>query len=98
MPELSEENLRRIVQRIVFYGSVREAFHSAHERAERNISQDDILAMLEGDWKIAARPDWDAAHRNWEYKLRGSDIEGDELTLKIAVNEEMQRITIITKY
>ena len=68
------------------------------ERETRNISQDDISAMLEGEWKLAAEPDWDTEHRNWEYKLRGFDIEGDELVLKIAVNEEMQRITIITKY
>jgi len=40
----------------------------------------------------------DEAHKNWEYQLAGLDLEGDELRLKIAVNEEMQRVTIITKY
>ena len=95
---LDEDRLRGIVQRIVYYGEIKEAFHSAHERAYRNISQDDILAMLEGAWKLAAKPDWDESHRNWEYKLTGIDLEGDELVLKIAVNEELKRITVITKF
>ena len=95
---LDEEKLRLVVQRIVYYGEIKESFHSASERDERGVSQDDILAMLEGNWTLAAEPDWDQVHKNWEYKLAGTDLEGDELVLKITVNEEMQRITIITKY
>ena len=98
MAALDEEKLRLVVQRIVYYGEIKESFHSASERDERGVSQDDILAMLEGNWTLAAEPDWDHAHKNWEYKLAGTDLEGDELVLKITVNEEMQRITIITKY
>ena len=95
---LDEEKLRLVVQRIVYYGEIKESFHSASERDERGVSQDDIVAMLEGKWTLAEKPDWDQAHKNWEYKLAGADLEGDELVLKITVNEEMQRITIITKY
>jgi hypothetical protein len=90
--------LRDVLQRIVYYGEIKEAFHSTHERAYRNISQDDILAMLEGAWTLAAKPDWDETHRNWEYKLAGHDLDGDELVLKIAVNEELLRVTVITKF
>ena len=54
--------------------------------------------MLEGEWKLAAKPNWDEEHRNWEYKLAGTDLEGDELVLKIAVNVELQRLTVITKF
>lgn len=94
---LDKEKLRLVVQRIV-YGEIKESFHSASERDERGVSQDDIVAMLEGEWALVAEPDWDQTHKNWEYKLAGTDLEGDELALKIAVNEEKQRITIITKY
>jgi len=62
------------------------------------VSQDDIVAMLDSRWELAAAPDWDDRHRSWEYKLSGRDIEGDELVLKIAVNVELNRIDIITKY
>jgi hypothetical protein len=95
---LDEEKLRLAVQRIVYCGEIKESFHSASERDERGVSQDDIVAMLDGNWTLAAEPDWDPAHKSWEYKLAGTDLEGDGLVLKITVNEEMQRITIITKY
>ncbi len=98
MAALDEDRLREVLQRIVYYGEIKEAFHSAHERAYRNISQDDILAMLEGAWTLAAKPDWDETHKNWKYKLAGHDIEGDELILLVSVNEELLRVTIITKF
>jgi hypothetical protein len=97
-PALDENRLQEVVQRITNYGKIREMRHSSKDRSYRNISEDDILAMLQGNWKLVATPDWDEAHRGWEYKIKGSDIEGDELVLKIAVNEELQRIDIITKY
>jgi hypothetical protein len=97
-PAMDPDVLRVEVRRIVMYGTIWETKHSAVDRGYRNISQDDILAVLDGDWTLAAAPDWDEAHRNWEYKVAGQDVEGDELVLKIAVNSEMQRIDIITKY
>lgn len=95
---LELDELRSKVQRIVNYGTIREAKHSAIDRAYRDVSQDDILKMLEGEWVLSAKPDWDEPHRNWEYLVAGNDIEGDPLSLKVAVNEEMQRIDIITKF
>jgi hypothetical protein len=97
-PALDEGRLRTVLQRIVYYGEIEESWHSAQDRAGRNISQDDISAMLQGDWSLAGQPDWDEAHRKWEYKIVGVDLEGDALVLKIVVNEEMQRVTVITKY
>jgi hypothetical protein len=97
-PALDENKLQEVVQRITNYGKIREMRHSSKDRSYRNISEDDILAMLQGRWKLDATPDWDEQHRNWEYKIKGNDIEGDELVLKIAINEELQRIDVITKY
>jgi hypothetical protein len=48
-PALDEEKLRLVVQRIVYYGEIKESFHSASERNERGVSQDDIVAMLDGN-------------------------------------------------
>ncbi len=97
-PALDPYELRSQVQRIVMYGTIRETKHSADDRAYRNVSQDDILAMLEGNWVLDAEPEWDTEHRNWKYRVAGVDIEGDPLVLLIAVNVEMQRIDIITKF
>ncbi len=95
---LAGEALRQAVTRIVLYGTFRESAHSAFDRSYRNVSQDDMLCMLEGTWTLAAEPEWDEKHHNWKYKLAGKDIEGDDLVLLVALNTEEQMITIITKF
>ena len=97
-PPLAEEDLRLAVARIVLYGAIVQSYHSANDRSYRNISDRDILVMLEGEWSLVAKPKWEERHRNWKYKLRGSDFAGDELVLILAVSVEMNRIDIITKF
>ncbi len=95
---LSEPDLRTAVSRIILYGTYRETRHSAEDRSYRNVSDDDIQCMLRGPWKLSGKPEWEETHGNWKYKLSGQDIEGDDLVLVVAVNEEEQMITVITKY
>ena len=97
-PALDENRLRDVIQSILYYGEIKETFHSASERAERNISQDDIAAMLENEWKLEGAPEWDGTHKNWKYRLTGVDLDGDSLALVVTVNEELKRLTIITKF
>ncbi|CAN5570907.1 hypothetical protein BH10ACI4_BH10ACI4_13680 [soil metagenome] len=97
-PALDENRLRDVVQRILYYGEIKETFHSASERAARNVSQDDIAAMLESQWKLEGTPEWDGNHKNWKYRLAGVDLEGDSLVLVVTVNEELKRVTVITKF
>jgi len=97
-PPLTEEALRTAVARIVMYGTIRETLHSARDRSYRNITERDILAMLEGKWSMDTPPEWDEQHRNWKYRLKGLDVAGDELVLIVAVQVEFNRIDIITKF
>lgn len=96
-PAMDEDDLRTAVQRIVVYGTYVECTHSSRDRAYRNISDDDIQACLTGPWKLAGfEPS--KIKRGWKYTVTGCDIEGDELSLVIDVNKELQRIEIITKF
>jgi hypothetical protein len=96
---LSEIALRQFVTKGLEKGWIREAFHAEHERAYRNISMEDVLYGLErSDWILVATPDYDPQHKNWEYKIKTVDIDGDELTLKIAPNLTDGTITVITKF
>ena len=70
---LAGEELRTAVARIALYGTFRESFHSAEERNYRNVSQDDMLHMLEGAWTLASEPEYDEAHRNWIDNLAEHD-------------------------
>jgi hypothetical protein len=97
-PALDEYSLRDVIQRILYYGEIKETFHSVSERAERNVSQDDIAALLESRWRLQGAPEWDANRKNWKYRLVGFDLEGDALVLLVTVNEELKRVTVITKF
>jgi hypothetical protein len=97
-PPLTEEELRTAVARIVMYGTIRETLHSVRDRSYRNITERDIVAMLEGKWSMDAPPEWDEQHRNWKYRLKGLDVAGDELVLILAVQIEFNRIDVITKF
>jgi hypothetical protein len=97
--QLSEGALRQLISKAVDKGWVREAFHSEHERAHRNISDEDVLYGLEcSDWTLSAPPDYDAGHKNWEYLVKTRDVDGAELHLKIAPNPSDGTVQVITKY
>ena len=43
-------------------------------------------------------PSWDNRFRNWTYRVHGADLDGDELTVVIALDPAWARITIITGF
>ena len=54
--------------------------------------------MLTGGWRLTGTPQWHEGHKHWTYRLEGHDIEGDDLTLIVAVEVGLDEICIITKY
>jgi hypothetical protein len=95
---LSELELRMAVTQIVQHGTVWQTRHAGKDRDYRNISDDDIQYLLLGSWVLKRHPEWSEDHRNWKYRLLGRDIEGDELTLIVAVNTDEQTLAVITKF
>ena len=80
-------------------GLYRESFHARYEHPERKLTTDDVVHGLERkDWSVVRQPNWDDAHKNWEYLIKTKDVEGDELRLKIAVFPEEGRFTVITRW
>jgi hypothetical protein len=96
---MGEQQLRELVRFARKRGYYGETFHSEVERAHRNISPDDIAYGLDReDWYQCRKPDFDEEHNNWEYLIHTADIEGDELHLKIAVDEKNKRFEVISKW
>jgi hypothetical protein len=96
---LSESVLRQHVAKALSKGWIRESFHSATERAHRNVSFDDVLFGLEkSDWVLAAPPNYDDDHKGWEYLIKTTDIEGVELELKIAAKPVDGTVIVISKF
>ena len=43
-------------------------------------------------------PDWNEKFRNWTYRVRGTDLDDEELTIVVAVDPVRTRIRIITGF
>ena len=96
---LSVAALRQVIVRALEKGWVRETPHSEHERAYRNISDEDVMHGLErSDWVIDAPPDYDGKHKSWEYLIKTCDLEGVELHLKLTASSTDGTVRVITKY
>jgi hypothetical protein len=96
---LSGAALRQLIAKAVEKGWVRETFHSEHERAHRNISDEDILYGLErADWIIVSPPDYDKEHNSWEYLIKTCDLDGVELHLKVVPGPADGTVKVITKF
>lgn len=62
------------------------------------VSQQDVLYVLQSG-EIISPPEWDDAHRNWKYKVEGTDLEAEEELRAITIIiEERFSIFIVTAY
>jgi hypothetical protein len=85
---LPETALRQFVRKAVVKDWIKEGWHSEIERADRNISHDDILCGLErADWTLTSScecPKYrDSPHT---YEILTKDADEVELELVIAPN------------
>ncbi len=96
---LGEKALRAFIRRALERGYFRESFHAEHEHPERNISTDDVIYGVEREgWTLAEKPNYDAAHKSWEYLIKTEDLDGNELHIKIAVFPQEGRLEVITRW
>lgn len=96
---LSEKGLRQLIGIALARGYIRETPHAEHEHPERNLSIDDVIHGLERkDWTLSASPNWDDEHQSWEYLIGTTDIEGEELHIKVAAFPQDKRIAIVTRW
>lgn len=95
---LSENALRQFIARALDKGYVREGFHSEVERAERNISDDDIrYGLSRKDWILGCPPE-QSKTGGFKYLIRTVDVEQEELHLLVKPDPETGNLKILTKY
>jgi hypothetical protein len=94
---MSAAALRQFIDKALEKGYVREGWHSEVERADRNISDDDISYGL--------------GHKNWtiqkvepsktggfKYLIKTVDVDQEELHLLVKPDTETGNLKILTKY
>ncbi|TAJ93124.1 DUF4258 domain-containing protein [bacterium] len=70
--------------------------HFRQRMQERNFDMIDAIAVLENATQV--RPAWNRKARCWNYDIRGEDIEGEDLTIRIAPTEDVTGIVLVTGF
>ncbi len=95
---MSEAGLRQFVAKALEKGYVRESFHSEVERAERNISDEDIqYGLSRRDWTLE-RPPEPSNTGGFKYLIRTVDVDLVELHLLVKPDTATATLKILTKY
>jgi hypothetical protein len=63
---------------------------------ERNFDMNDALKVLVESRNV--KPVWNEKNRSWNYDLTGRDIEGEELTIRIAITEDQKGVILVTGF
>ena len=77
-------------------GAISFARHAHEQALERNFNIRDVEHVLRTGH--VGRPSWDERFRNWKYPVSGTDLDGEELTVIVAIDPAWARITIITGF
>jgi len=62
--------------------------------AERNFGIPDVVNVIHRGEIISVS--YDPGHANWKVEMEGKDLEGEELTVQVALDPEEKIIILIT--
>ncbi len=66
--------------------------------AERNVDMQDLEILLTETGVIKRDAEWDENHKNFKYRVEGTDGLGEELIAIVAIEENDERIKIVTVF
>jgi hypothetical protein len=83
------------IHRILEEGNVIPTGHIRQRMRQRNFDIQDVMHVPEHG-RVRRSPEWDASHHEWNYDVEGTDIEGEPLTIRVAIAEDT--LTLITGF
>ncbi|HWR16978.1 MAG TPA: hypothetical protein VN577_19270 [Terriglobales bacterium] len=95
---LSAKEVREIVRDALEKGVYRETSHAKFDHAERMIGIQDVLYGLETDWRSCTPDEFNPVEWQWKYRIRTRDIDGENLTIIVAVDPRSRRFEVITRF
>ena len=75
-----------------------ETFHARFDHLERGISLDDVILGLRREWKYERVPEFNEEEWQWKYRLLTETIDGDDLTIMIAVDTTTRTFEVLTRW
>ena len=97
-PPLSPVDASKAIRHLLEGGTDAISFarHARERGRARRFNRRDIEHVLTNG--TVGDASWDDRFRNWTYRVRGADLDGDDLTVVIALDPVWARITIITGF
>jgi hypothetical protein len=75
-----------------------ETFHALFDHLERGLSTDDVIHALESDWELGRKPKFNYDEWQWKYEIHGESVDGQQITIVIAVDTIRREFTVITRW
>jgi hypothetical protein len=75
------------ILRILEEGRVIPTGHIKQRMRQRNFDIQDGMHVLEHG-RVRRSPEWNESHREWNYDIEGTDIEGEPLTIRVPIAED----------
>jgi hypothetical protein len=100
-PHLSEAGLRALLKEALENGNGPEnpeTFHARYDHVERGLTLDDVIHGLEHNWTYERSPEFNEVEWQWKYRLATETIEGDPLTILIAIDTRNRSFEVITRW
>lgn len=98
---LTEEQLRKLVLDAIHastYAETLESFHALYGHTERGIETGDVIHALERPWVFERKPEFNKQHWQWKYYIATETVDGDPITIIIAVDSWRREFLVITRW
>ena len=97
-PPLSPADASKAIRRLLESGTDPLSFarHARERGRVRRFNRRDIEHVLTNG--TVGDASWDDRFRSWTHRVLGADLDGDDLTVVIALDPAWARITIITGF
>ena len=93
---LSDGDISKIISHALDRGAVLPSNHFRRRMRERNFDMQDTVAVLEERRRIKAV--WNDIAHTWNYDVRGHDLDGNELTIRIVPTDDDTGIVSMTGF
>ena len=100
-PSLSEAELRKLLLEALEHAPDQqnlETYHARFDHLERGISIDDVIFGLEKDWTYERPPEFNETAWQWKYRILTETVDGETLTIIVAVDTANRSFEVITRW
>jgi len=98
---LSEAELRALLVEALENGNGPdnpETFHARYDHVDRGLTLDDVIHGIEHNWTYERPPEFNDNEWQWKYRLATETIEGEPLTIIVAVDTRCKTFEVITRW